>query len=54
MTNSMSKRFRNFQPFVQLTERDDGKSIGCQYGIATYDKDDNYRISYLEVGFRQD
>ena len=54
MAYSMSKRWGSFQPFVQLTERDDGTSIGCQYGVITYDKDDNYRISYVEVGFRCD
>jgi hypothetical protein len=50
----ITRRIGNFQPFARSTERDDGTSVGAQYGCVTYDKDDNYRISHVEIGFRCD
>jgi len=50
----LTRRVANFQPFLRSTERDDGTSVGAQYGFVTYDQDDNYRVSHFEVGFRCD
>jgi hypothetical protein len=49
-----AKRFGNFQTFGRTTERDDGRYQGSQLGFMTYDKDDNYKVTYLEVGMRCD
>lgn len=50
----LTRRVGNFQPFAQSTERDDGTSVGIRYGFITYDDEDNYRVSHLELGFRSD
>jgi len=50
----LTRRVGNFQPFIQSTERDDGTSIGAQYGFITYDNEDNYRVTHVEMGFRCD
>ena len=50
----LTRRVGNFQPFARSAERDDGTSIGVQYGFITYDEDDNYRVSHFEMGFRCD
>ena len=50
----LTRRVGNFQPFLRSTERDDGTSIGTQFGFITYDKDNNYRVSHLELGVRCD
>jgi len=52
--SAFTRRIGNFQPFVRSTDRDEGTSVGAQYGVITYDDDDNYRVSHFEVGFRCD
>jgi hypothetical protein len=54
MSQFITKRVGSFQPFTRLVERDGGTSVGAQYGVITYDNDDNYRISHIEIGFRCD
>lgn len=50
----LTRRVGNFQPFARSSDRDDGTSVGVQYGFITYDEHDNYRVSHFEMGFRSD
>ena len=52
---AFNKRTGRFQFFLDgATPKDDGRYNGGRAGIITYDKDDNYRVSYVELGFRCD
>lgn len=54
MAITRAKRVGNVQPFIRSVEKDDNRYTGCQAGVVTYDKDNNYLVSYLEVGMRCD
>ena len=49
-----AKRFNNVQFFARTTNKEDNRYAGTQLGVVSYDKDDNYNVSYLEVGVRCD
>ncbi len=40
--------------FTRCTSREDGRYAGLQLGLATTNDDDEYKVSYLEVGARLD
>lgn len=48
------RRFGNIQLFARGVSKDDGRYDGLQQGIITYDENDNYQVSYLELGVRCD
>ena len=49
-----AKRFGGAQLFARTTNKEDNRYAGTQLGMVTYDKDENYHVSYLEVGVRCD
>ena len=49
-----AKRLGNIQFFLRSSQKEDNRYIGGQAGVVTYDKDDNYHVSYVEAGFRSD
>ena len=48
------RRFGNIQLFARGVSKDDGRYDGLQQGVITYDKSDNYQVSYIELGLRCD
>ena len=48
------RRFGNFQVFARGVSKDDGRYDGLQQGVITYDENDNYQVSYIELGLRCD
>ncbi len=49
-----AKRLGNIQFFLRSSQKEDNRYLGGQAGVVTYDKDDNYHVSYVEAGFRSD
>ncbi len=49
-----AKRFGGVQLFARTSSKEDNRYAGTQLGLVTYDKDENYNVSYLEVGVRCD
>ncbi len=49
-----AKRIGNIQFFLRSHQKEDNRYLGAQAGVVTYDKDDNYHVSYVEAGFRSD
>lgn len=51
-------RFGNFQPFADVTSRDDERTNGFSIGLVTYDQHDDlpetYRVSSVELAGRSD
>ena len=55
----LSTRYGNFQPFVNINSREDGRYGGIQAGVTTYSTpkdggEEQYQTSYFEVGARAD
>ena len=48
------RRFGNFQLFIRGVTKDEGRYDGVQQGIVTYDENDQYQVSYIELGLRSD
>lgn len=51
-----TKRFGNFQPFARTNTGDEGRYRSGQLGFITYsgDTDEQYQVSYAELGARSD
>ena len=54
MSVTKAKRLGRVQFFGRTTNKEDNRYAGTQLGIVTYDNDENYHVSYLEVGVRCD
>ena len=51
---AFKRRWGSVQLLIDGISRDDDHYDGLRAGVITYDKDDNYQVSYLELGMRSD
>ena len=58
---ALTHRWKNFQPFIRVTERADGRQGGFESGFVTYQQRDvegesveTYRVSSIEMAGRSD
>ena len=56
---AFTRRYGDFQPFFAVNQREDNRYTGVQAGFLTYSREDenadeDYQVSYVEVGGRSD